>query len=289
MKRTDTHAPSTFEPAEYEEVGSFDNHHEDGYCDIESGYADKYGFEGNYERRGRCDHCGAGPLRYGVIFYHAKSDALVVVGLRCAHKLGLSSRTELDIRRQGEAAKRRRMVAEFIAASDDNRRAHEFLTDQLDAGNHGYGGFYFDLLHKLNRYGSLSEKQVAAVLKSEAREAEFQAKRDADNAILAEAGPLEEGRREITGTIVSARFQESDFGSTPKMLVKQDDGNKVWLTIPDAAFNTGEPHPHDIRHIDNFKGCRITITATVERSRDDEHFGFGKRPTKATVEEVSGS
>ena len=56
------------------------------------------------------------------------------------------------------------------------------------------------------------------------------------------------------------------------MLVEFDDGNRVWGTVPKALF-TGETSGPE--------GRRVVFTAKVERSGDDEHFGFFSRPSKA--------
>jgi len=319
MTRTDAHSPKNFDPAEYVEVGYFDNHYEDGYCSIDEGYADKDGIAGNYEARGRCDHCGAGPLRYGGLFYHAKSDTIVAVGLVCAGKLAMTSRTAYDMAKIAKANReereRRVKREEWIAADPTNAEAAEYIaqieaehqahseavdryndvheaawreayeTNGLDsqaaqkharsvAGSfprpkHSRSSFVFDIVHKFNRYGTLSEKQVAAILRIRQSEIEFDAKREAEAAKLADAAPLAEGRYEIVGEIVSIKTGENDFGFWTKMLVKMEDGNKVYGTVPSAL---GTPE----------RGDRVSFTARVEPSKDDEHFGFFSRPTKAT-------
>ena len=122
--------------------------------------------------------------------------------------------------------------------------------------------FLAELLDRIeNGVGFLTEGQLAAVVPAierlEAREA---AKR-----------PVQEGRYEIQGSIVSTKWQESPFGygnSTLKMLVEVD-GFKVWGSVPRGFDGPLE------------RGDRVAFTATVEKSQDDESFGFFKRPTKA--------
>lgn len=118
--------------------------------------------------------------------------------------------------------------------------------------------FLADLALKLRRYGSLSEKQIDAARGVIARNAE-QAEQKAA------AGPLAEGRYEIVGEIISGKYVDSQYGSTYKILVKLENGNRVYGTCP--------------RAIDGNPGDVVKITATVEQSRDDEHFGFFSRPT----------
>lgn len=267
MPRTDTHSPANFDPAEYTYAGFVDMHHEEGFEDIEDERANNLPYwRDSTDRRNGCDHCGTSGQRYIALFIHEPTQQVIVVGTQCATRLSLASRADLDVRRHAEAHARR--VARENALQDPRvREAVAFLEQQLDAGNHGYNGFYFDILHKFNRYGNMSERQADAVLRAKARDEEYAARRAAQPVPTT---PLEEGRRELAGTVVSTKWQDNDFGGSLKMLVVLDDLNKVWGSVPAA--------------IDPDKGDRVTFTATVERSKDDEHFGFFKRPSKARIE-----
>lgn len=270
--RTDIHRPSKMDPADYENVGDLDTHDEEGffYLDAEVRNALDAGTVTYFTEdfRGRCDHCGHPGTRRFAIYLHRPTKQLVFVGYACAAKLGAESLSQLQMKKRGEANRRRALVIAWRAESADNETVFAFLTEQVEAGNYG-GGFYFDLLHKLNRYGSLSEKQVAAVLRSRDRDAEFAAKREAEKAT---ASPVVTGRVTITGEIVTLKWKDSDFGGSMKMLVRDDRGFKVWGTMP---MSLGDVNAE--------KGDRVTFTATVEQSRDDETFGFFKRPTGAQV------
>lgn len=81
--------------------------------------------------------------------------------------------------------------------------------------------------------------------------------------------PADAGRIVITGEVVSLKTVESDYGTQFKMLVRDDRGFKVYGTEP-SSINPG-------------KGERVTFTARVERSKDDDYFGFFSRPTKAAI------
>jgi hypothetical protein len=305
MTRTDTHSPTNFDPAEYIEVGYCDNHHEDGgmWLDNEaaagrSGSVDYYE-DGNYASRGRCDHCGAGPLRYAVLFLHKPSDQVVAVGEACAVKLALETRGQVELRRNLEAAKREAKRLEFVNTLTADQQAaidlaneainYPYTTDEGRATDFkvkfpAYRGhsqaFASDLLHKLNRYGSLTEKQVGALVSMKQRNDEWTAKRQDEQDALAKVEPLAEGRYEITGTIVSTKYVENDFGGQWKMLVKLEDGNKVYGSIPSALLGIMVAE-HTYVNVE--KGDTVTFTATVERSKDDDHFGFYKRPSKASA------
>lgn len=87
-----------------------------------------------------------------------------------------------------------------------------------------------------------------------------------------------EGRITFTGTIVwadlvqGAAFSYHDDGFTPKMTIRHDDGWTVRVTVP---AGTGV--------LDELKGSRVTLTATLTRSDRDPLMGWGKRPTKVAV------
>lgn len=286
MTRTDVHRPSFADPADYTEVGSMDLHPEDGGCWLDAEASTKSEFVGNFVDRGRCDHCGAGPLRYVVVFLHGPSDRLVFVGERCATLLSLSSKTERERKREREHNLRVAKRDAWLESDPRHKRVYDFLFAALEDGNYGYGGFYHSLMHKLNRYGELTDNQVAAALKAADRDEHRAAER------AAEPQPttaLVTGRREVVGVVLGTKNQDGYFRGedTVKMLVQQDDLNKVWGTVPQALFDAVYELHKDDENFDGtqklLRGKRVRFTATVDRSSDDEHFGFFKRPTKAEV------
>jgi len=124
--------------------------------------------------------------------------------------------------------------------------------------------------------------------------------RTEERAAEAAAHPAPTGRVVVTGEIVSTRVVEGDYGTVFKILVKDDEGFKVWVSLPRAqsdeayyAFMATEENPYEVGYSVWFtgsvneperykgvKGRRITFTATLEPSRDDISFAFGSRPTK---------
>jgi hypothetical protein len=172
-----------------------------------------------------------------------------------------------------------------------------------------------DIIGKLVRYGSISEKQesflhklVDKVDNHATRQAEYDAKREAERQA---ADPCPTGRVEITGEVISTKVQESQYGDQLKMLVKDDRGFKVWGSIPSSLQLVDMPfkqviesefveqvrkNGHEITWEDDGtwtttrivqrgleKGDRVTFTATVTPSNDDDKFGFYKRPSKAKM------
>lgn len=141
-----------------------------------------------------------------------------------------------------------------------------------------------------------TEKMVEAVRNTAAKKIAAAAE--------AEAHPAPTGRVVVTGEVVSAKVKESEFGTTYKVLVKDDQGFKVWCSLPakqreeadwtfeDAVRGAGYqridfgPDCWFLGTNDNddrfpgVKGRRITFTVTLEPSQDDKSFAFGSRPTK---------
>ncbi len=116
---------------------------------------------------------------------------------------------------------------------------------------------------------------AASAIAAHARHLEREVKK-AQRAAADEAAadiPEFSGRARITGTIVSTKWRETDFGPTLKMLVRHADGWKVWGSVP-SSLGTVES---------NLIGKTVEFHARVERSNDDPKFGFFSRPTKAKV------
>jgi len=86
------------------------------------------------------------------------------------------------------------------------------------------------------------------------------------------------GRLVIEGVVTSAKWRDTDFGSSLKLVVELDDGRRCWGTCPATlAEAEGDEGGSGIR------GCRVRLTATVAPSDDDATFAFYKRPAKAAI------
>ena len=118
------------------------------------------------------------------------------------------------------------------------------------------------------------------------RQAVWAAEREIENA---NAEPVVAGRQTITGVVVSTKLVDGYYGDVFKMLVKDDRGFKVWGTVPQAIIDEAVYQtqirfgPDTSYDYGVLKGQRVTFTATVEASNDDDKFGFFKRPTKAAI------
>jgi hypothetical protein len=173
------------------------------------------------------------------------------------------SYAKLEMARAKRAATKAAKVAKIEAAKAEVakaalevfRTAHIDLLTQLEAYN-GLDGFVLDLRNKLTAYGSLTDKQCMALSAALARHAAMQSVPDC---------PV--GRTKVEGEVISTKVQDSQWGTTIKMLVKANAGWKVWLSVPRDAIVE--------------RGTKVAFTATLERSSDDPKFCFGKRPVIA--------
>ena len=215
-----------------------------------------------------CTACGAHFL-HGAVFLNSETAELIAVGHDCARKYyGVDSRDEILIRKARKMGEVRRKAEAGIAFAIDHDIVADLTTDHY---------IIEDIGRKLTRYGDLSDRQVELVKKIAREDREYEERKAEREASMADVPALIEGRRDMTGTIVSTKWQESVYGGALKMLVELDTRNRVWGTVP-AAINVG-PDP--------LEGARVTFTGTVERSTDDDHFGVFKRPTKAQIERTT--
>jgi hypothetical protein len=276
MNRTDEHSPLNLITENYAFAFAYDGHPEEGdrgasVAIVNALVEDGYRFDSTTPHNGdTCDHCGA-RLRYVAVLTHEPSRTLIRVGETCLdNRFALATPAFHTLRKAAALNRERRTLQTAKAAFravEANDEALRWLESRLDAGDHGFNGFYFDLVHKFNRYGSLSERQIAAVAKAAQRQADYDARKVIESV---DASPVLIGKQIVTGTILSTKYVDSQYGTTYKMLVRDDRGFKVFGTVPSAIDEA-------------VKGDRVSFTATLEASTDDPTFGFYKRPTKPTL------
>ena len=90
----------------------------------------------------------------------------------------------------------------------------------------------------------------------------------------ASAIDVPEGKIDISGKIVGVKYQENMFGGSFKMIVEAKEGFKIFGTIPNSFMEM-------VESMYDLKGKSVSFSATLERSENDNKFGFFKRPTKA--------
>lgn len=275
------HNPKHFEPSDYEIVDTLDNRRPVYYGQgVESFEEEVKWWEADMlrvygpdwrKKIHHCVHCGNGNVRWITAAKHVPSGDVVTFGVDCTERLGFANRNAFklaQLKSKAEAGHARIKLWKereaFVAANPEIGEALAKIKEPVHAKN----WFAIDVLSKLDRYGSLSERQVAAVLASLKRDVEFAARKAAEAAEV--KGDAPEGRVEVSGVVVGLKVYESAFGDTLKMTLKLANNAKVWLTVPSKA--TVE------------RGDKVTVTATFKRSDKDASFAFGKRPTGIAVE-----
>jgi hypothetical protein len=226
--------------------------------------------------------CGNAQAIYTALFHHAPSNTYVRMGSECTEKVDM----QLD---RAAFTRFKDGVAQWRTARAGKNKAkalieeHGFASawaiyDQPGVAETRYEeSTLIDLISKLVKYGSLSDKQWAFIGRLLAN-IDTRGLRDAQRAqeaAVAKAIPEEMiGRRvKIRGEVISKKLVESPYGSYMKMLVKHQDGWKVWGTVP--------------RGLEAPKGGIVEFVASIDRSQDDEKFGFFKKPIPVVHQETS--
>jgi len=175
------------------------------------------------------------------------------------------------IKRNARVGRQRKWLAEDASRQE--------LGTFVSCGGDG-SDFSIAMRDALEEWGTLTEGQEAAMRKVMARAQKREAERAAE---WEAAADCPQGRVQVTGTIISTDIRETSFGDQWKMLVRDDSGFKVWGSIPSKLH---EPEDEDGQWITGkeLKGKRVSFTAAIEPSEDDQKFGFFKRPTKAKIE-----
>ena len=228
-----------------------------------------------------CDVCGHW-YSEGELWEHIPTGKLITLGHICARKYSLcADMADYDqqkatvILKAQKLAHRRWMRAnmkEFLKQNPEiigKLKGHEILDS---------------IRQNFIRFGKLSVGQLNLVKKIVA---EIESPEDQTNWISVPEKYLD-GREEITGTILTAKFVESMYGTQEKVLIQVDEENgswKAWGTLPrnigDISMKVSVSENgwfHDI------KGKKITLTAKFQKSDKDESFCFMNRPTKAILE-----
>ena len=307
--RIDEHRPSAIVPEEYEYVGQeYLNPEDQGNCfaleeerkRIQEHMKRTGGTYSRHDHGGNCMVCGNVKAWYTILFYHKRTNTYIRMGQDCAAKCEMGGdfnssefRRAIDDARQAYTGKRKAqaLLSDYglsecwdIHHQESTRTPNcdceqgQWMCDHMMeyARTHKAENTIWSIVCGVVKYGRLSEKQVkylrsllAQIAERPARDAKRKAQHDA-------AAPCPEGRVQVTGVILSTREVESEYQYSryappvtyTKMLVLDDSGFKVWGTRPSS-----------LDHCD--KGDRVTFTATVQPSKDDEKFGFYKRPSAA--------
>lgn len=261
--RSDVHAPSQFIPENYSYVGGYDG----GGLKVTKREHDLIQLVINSGTRlGQCTHCGA-HIRYAAVMRHT-SGQYILAGETCLdNRFSVASSDFRAMKRAAEEARKEQRIvkgrAAFVAANPDLAFLNDGTSETIS------NGFLASLSSQLRHNGELSVRQIDAARKSVAKDAAYAAEKAVREAAAPPVTPVVEGRQIVTGEILMVKCVDGAYGTTVKMMVRDDRGFRVWGTVP-ASIDTGE-----------LRGKRVTFTATVEASRDDKSFGYYNRPTQA--------
>lgn len=226
-----------------------------------------------------CTHCGNGNVRYIVAVRHSPTGQNVVFGSDCVARLGFKNQSDFkaaQLRAKAEAGNKRMAAyaarVKFLAEHPDVQAAIDDLTNNPEV--HARNDFAQDILSKFNYHGGMSDRQAECFISSLKRDHEYAAKRAAQAA--EPKGPVPVGRQEFNAEILSVQQRENAYGMVWKILVKLENNSKVWMTLPSSAG-------------DAKRGDRMCFRATIEASKDDPSFGFGKRPTVVEEKAVAAA
>ncbi|MBA2666083.1 MAG: hypothetical protein H0U69_03490 [Trueperaceae bacterium] len=318
--RTDPHSPKNFEPTHYTFIGwiytGSNVEAADALNDPEAvDFMDAHPHVGVYGAS-QCDHCGS-RFAYGAVFSY-RGEGWITVGHDCASgrfncpdrftfELATMRRKVAALREYGKksAAVRKLMAAhpDLAVAAEWSTEAWEIRND-LRAQDTEEGerearvlghlvGFNIDTIRdivaKLFRYGSISEKQTAFVIRlaREGQEKLTQAKAIAER--IAAMEPLTAGRQALEGTLKSVKSYDGFNGPVWKMVVALDSGHAVFGTVPGSLWEDANriAFGEGTVPMDGLKGIRVRFDANVDPSVGDNDFAKYSRPTKCEVLDVT--
>lgn len=300
-KRTDIHRPSAIEPDDYVYV-SCETHVKAGempdcaailyHRELLKAHMDSTGGNwSSHEHGGNCHVCGAWMID-AAVFYHEKTNSYIRTGFDCADKMDMGDsrafRSFRKARKSWQEMRAGKMKAEATLRKKGLEGAWAVWMDRENSQGttklDGLNGYWYqralgdlvvvqDIVSRLVKYGSISdgqERYLHVLLKNIGGAHERQAAFKAEKA-NAEDAP--EGRVKVTGAVLSTKTVQGDWNAQEKMTVKDDRGFRVFVSIP-----SGMPIPN--------RGDRVTVRATLTRSKDDAKFAFGKRPTGGQIIEA---
>jgi len=296
MPRTDIHAPSNFNSSDYKYLCMRFNHTD------RKGNRTGWGLDLPQEKifneatknfqwdkkstSGSCYLCGARAQYHGV-FLHIPTKKLVEFGHQCTDKLNMSSpEFRSDIARLKRSVKHAKDYAANIRKAELLLKEHDItiIARGVDLLGSNWGDpvalkvairhdnnrhVASDLIANLKAYGSWSERQLKFAKSLENYFKNF----DFDSEVKKLRGPepvaeIQEGRYKLSGSILSKKLVESEYGANWKILIRTCDNNKLWGTLPSSITKAA------VNQV-------VEFTATV--APKERGFGFFSRPSKASI------
>lgn len=304
-ERTDPHRPGALVPGDYEYVAP-EHLRIMGPDDVQAllearerikaHMAQTGGTYSRHEHGGNCGVCGNVNAIWTVLFYHRPTNTYVRMGQECAMQVDSAAWEGMDrlqravkdaeARRAGKAKAQATLAelgleAAWAVRESVGERARaaqvrwENATDaeqndpyapQFEPGISRDEYTVADMVLKLIRYGSLSEKQVAFLRTLLARIEQRPAIEAARKAEREAAQPVPKGRVEFDAEVLKVRHEDYGYNRTAiKVLLKSADGWLAWGTLPSGAYGAE-------------RGAKLRLRATLQPSDTDPKFGYFQRP-----------
>lgn len=215
---------------------------------------------------------GGGQFFYDVTTVLANAACIIrqagFVSRKAAEGYGPSATADLvvGILSGGKTATELRKTYGFPTEADEATAAAALEFGKTLPGSSDYA---LNVKAVLNGPAEVTAKRVGLVVSVAGVFIKQQAEAKAAPAEVVSDAPT--GTVKVTGTVVSVKWTENyGYGSTKKLVVKDDTGFKVWVTAG-KGFDFAEP------------GDKVEFTATVTPSDRDSTFGFAKRPRAGKV------
>lgn len=235
-----------------------------------------------------CDYCGTAISQLCWVEssdgkrFKVGSDCIAKAGgVRLAKALKAHQSTERkaksEVARANDRAARALTKAEACAAFIAK---HDGLAEALKVEH----PIIADIAAQVQRFGKLSDKQIAFVMKlaKEATEPKVEEKNI--------PAPVSSNRVTFSGKVVSAKIQHSDvYGSQWRMTVKVTTAEGAWLawgTIP-AGMIAQVPYDQG-GTLERLRGADVIMTARLVAGKD-AHFAIMKRPAGKVLAFADGS
>lgn len=286
--RNDVHSPANLVPENYEYIFAADNNTpwvlRAGDFGLE--VSRKLGQSQLDRHCHQCHHCGA-HIRYFAVLEYKPTGEYIAVGETCLERFEMTSNEFHALRKAAELDRQKQRIKtaimDFTCANPDLAFMADSTGETTPEASQE-NSFIADVARKLRIYGELSERQIDAVRNSLVRDQQFAARKAAEAASPKVLIPVVEGKQTITGEVLTVKWQDSDFGGSLKMLVKDDRGFKVWGTVPRSLDYSARNHEtNEFIETKAARGDRVAFSATVEAKAGEVGFGFFKRPTKGVI------
>lgn len=286
MARNDIHSPTNFIPGDYDVLDHFGVEKDlDGGqpwiygSDAIAAYDDADTSANPHSDLNQCDLCGTWFV-HGAVLAHKGGDVISIGGI-CLDEIslvgGISKNERLArTRRENGWAIKVAKIRRFLASAPDGIVAALRADHPISR----------DLRAQAISRGRLSDAQIELAFKLVADVAKREEKR-ADEPELAPVPETSE-RIRITAKLVHQKNVDGYYGQTLKGLFLCDAGDgkafKLWGTVPQAVADAEWAYQNAYGEWPTDLIPAVSFTARIERSSDDESFGFFKRPTKVEVE-----